>query len=272
MSSEVYMDELNFLVEQKAGIITTNFDELKKEIQTVMSAYEGIEVTDDNIAESKKDLAFLRKFKKSLDDKRKEVKKAYMNPYEEFETSFKELNAVIDKPINEIDSQLKEFDKKRIEEKKNQIKALYDENIEDYGEFIDFESTLEESWQTVSYKAKDYLYHLSEMKIRVRSDLDVIKSLDSEIEDVLIDIFKQSGNNLSPAITRNTQYLKDKERVSAQIKEDAKTGITTLSQNNAFDYETMASKINMVHFVVSTEDADKVEALLTFNEIVFRKE
>ena len=41
-------------------IITGNFEEMRAELQNMMQAYAGLEVTEDNLPERKKDVATLR--------------------------------------------------------------------------------------------------------------------------------------------------------------------------------------------------------------------
>ena len=54
-----------------------------------------------------------------------------MAPYDEFDSKVKNLLSIIDEPIALIDSRVKEFEAKRIEEKKLHIKELYEEVIGD---------------------------------------------------------------------------------------------------------------------------------------------
>ena len=65
---------------------------------------------EEGIKESKADKAKLNYLKAALEDKRKEVKKQCLQPYENFEKNIKELVALIDAPIRAIDSQLKEIE------------------------------------------------------------------------------------------------------------------------------------------------------------------
>ena len=266
------MEEFEVIVTPKAGVIETNFADIIAQMKVEMSAYENLEVTEENLADCKKDLAFLRKVYKSVDDKRKAVKKSYMQPYEDFEKGqCKELLDVVSKPINEINAQIKEFDEKRIATKRDDIQALYNENIEEYGDFIPFLDTLEDNWLNVSYKAKDYLYHLSELKVRVKTDLEVIHGLSSEIEEDVIKAYKASG--LAAAIQRNTQYLADKARVEEKVKTNLQNGTVKIEQPlPVTELNDMVTKISMVHFIVPAEDADHVEQILAENGIIYRRE
>lgn len=275
------MDELKILVSQQIGTISTNFEEIETNLKKTLADYKGILVTADTVKESKKDVTELRKMRTSIDDEKKKVKKAWNQPYTEFENRCKALMALVDETIAPIQSQIEDFEVKEIEDKKEHLHQLYTENIDVYGEYLQFENTLPEKWANKSFSDKDYLYSLSEMKLHVRTDLDAIKSLNSEITEELFKVYAKSGNNLSSAISRNVQFLEDKNRVREQVKEEVREEVKATSQKPDIPFEKPApikqfedlqNKINMVHFVVSAEDADAVEQFLQFSEITYRKE
>ena len=81
------MENLEIQVQQQLGNITTNFDEVEKELKLQMSAYYDFVVVEDEISIAKGDLAFLRKLRTSIEDKRKAIKKEYLVPYNKFEES-----------------------------------------------------------------------------------------------------------------------------------------------------------------------------------------
>lgn len=282
------MSELQIKVSKKLGTIETNFEEIEKNLKITLANYKGIVVTEDTLKESKKDVAELRKLKTSIDNEKKAIKKAWNEPYTEFENKCKELMTLVDEPIAEINNQVVKFEAKQIEEKKQHLNGLYLENVEEYTDYLSFEDTLSEAWQNKSFKDKDYLYELSERKVHIKSDLDAIHSLQSEIESELIEAYKQNGNNLSAAIKRNNQYMADKNRVKDQVKEEIKKEIQEDNQA-AFSIsmpaeEANAGLVNMnnacvtssvnnaVKFIVSAEDADKVRQFLEFSEITYTEE
>lgn len=282
------MSELQIKVSKKLGTIETNFEEIEKNLKITLANYKGIVVTEDTLKESKKDVAELRKLRASIDDEKKAIKKAWNQPYTEFENKCKELMTLVDEPIAEINNQVVKFEAKQIEEKKQHLNGLYLENIEEYTDYLSFEDTLSEAWQNKSFKDKDYLYELSERKVHIKSDLDAIHSLQSEIESELIEAYKQNGNNLSAAIKRNNQYIADKNRVKDQVKEEIKKEIQEDNQA-AFSIsmpaeEANAGLVNMnnacvtssvnnaVKFIVSAENADKVRQFLEFSEITYTEE
>ena len=282
------MSELQIKVSKKLGTIETNFEEIEKNLKITLANYKGIVVTEDTLKESKKDVAELRKLKTSIDNEKKAIKKAWNEPYTEFENKCKELMTLVDEPIAEINNQVVKFEAKQIEEKKQHLNGLYLENVEEYTDYLSFEDTLSEAWQNKSFKDKDYLYELSERKVHIKSDLDAIHSLQSEIESELIEAYKQNGNNLSAAIKRNNQYMADKNRVKDQVKEEIKKEIQEDNQaafsismpaeeaNAGLVYKNNACVTstfnNAVKFIVSAEDADKVRQFLEFSEITYTEE
>lgn len=209
-----------FEVKQTNGSIACNFKEMKEELSTMMTAYTSLEITEDKIPETKKDLATLRKIRKAVDDKKKDVKKSFMQPYEDFEKGVKELLAVIDEPIGMIDGKLKEFEVKRIAEKQSHLHDLYNECIGEYGDYLTFEAVKKPQWDNSSYSDKDIRYDVSEAVTKVRSEIDAIKALNSEIEEECLKVYKKNGNSLTAAIQKNSDYISAKEMARKKFEEE----------------------------------------------------
>ena len=112
------MNELQVVVKQEVGKINWNFEELKTALATEMKKYTGIVFDDDSIADAKKTVAYLRKLKESVEDRRKDVKKKCLEPYNEMEKQAKELTQLIDEPINTIAKQVKDYEEEQKKKKK----------------------------------------------------------------------------------------------------------------------------------------------------------
>lgn len=118
---ELKIKELDF-----PKVIEFNFEELKGEITAKAALYKNMVYTDETIKEAKADKATLNKFVMALEDKRKEVKKECLQPYETFEKQIKELVAIVNEPVELIDSQVKTYEEKLKAEKLEQIKAYWE--------------------------------------------------------------------------------------------------------------------------------------------------
>lgn len=254
------MNDIEVKVTQTAGVIESNFEEIKEALGLQMTAYLELEVTEDNIDERKKDLATLRKIYKAVDERKKEVKKGFMKPYEDFEKQVKDVLAVINEPINMIDTELKGFEEKRIAEKMERVKKIYDANIGEYAEYLPFESICKPSWKNKTCTDKDIIYDLSEMTMQVANDLKAIEGLHSEIEEQLFEAYKTTGRNLTAVIKKNTDYIEIKQQIA--ISEETKQKAEQKAdQDNPW-------KTN-VTFTVPAQYADSVRQFLEFNEIEF---
>lgn len=283
------MEELNVVVEQTPGVIKCNLSEIKEALKLQMTAYTSLEITEDKIKIAKSDLATLRKIRTAVDDRRKEIKKAFSEPYDVFEQEVKEVLAVIDEPIGMIDKKLKEFDAARAAEKLNHVKELYSENIGELEEYLPFDKIFNKKWLNATVNDKEIVYDISEHKTKVMSDLDILHGLGSEIEEEIIKVYKNTGNDLAMAIKRNSSYMEDKARVKAMEEEKAKAkaaeearvetpaAVEIPKEELKPAAETMGALNEVVEltktvkFIVSKSDAEDVENLLNLSGISFRK-
>ena len=144
------MNELQVVVDQKPGVIGFNFEEIRDELQARMDLYKNATFTDEYRVYAKNEVAALRKMKKAIDDKRKEVKNQYMIPYNDFEGKAKELMQIIDQPIGLISQQITEMEERRKAEKKAKIGALYDSLVGDLGDHLTLKKIYNAKWENAS--------------------------------------------------------------------------------------------------------------------------
>ena len=97
------MDNLQLLSRQQPGQVSIdNFQELKTVLTAVLARYEGMVYTEDRLTDAKADKKELSRLRRDIDERRKEIKKAYLAPYQDFEAQVKELLAMVDAPLDEI--------------------------------------------------------------------------------------------------------------------------------------------------------------------------
>lgn len=207
------MNELKFNVVQSIGEITANFDEFKNQVSQELEKYKSKEFTEDTKKDAKKDLAELRKKKAAVNERRIEVKKEYMKPYDEFEAKVKELITLIDEPIILIDYKVKEFEEKRINERKEEILLAYEEIVpEELKDYIPLERIYGKKWTNAGTKMKDIREELTGKVAITNADITAIKAMRSEKEETALNFYMEN-NNLASAI----KYLSDYEIQKAEI-------------------------------------------------------
>ena len=215
----------NFELQITKGSISTNLDTLKQELEAIAKNYEGVVVSEDTIPLAKKDLASLRALVKEVEDRRKAVKKEWNQPYADFEAEVKNALAIINKPIDLINEQLKEFELQRKADKEQHVREIYAENIREYEEYLPFSEIFDEKWLNVSTTDKDIIFDINAKLTQVKIDLEAIKALQSEFEDEVIKAYKESGNQLSTAIQRNTQLITAKQMATEKAKEEVRNEV-----------------------------------------------
>lgn len=218
------MEEIRVNVEQKNGVIGFNFEEIKEKLNSELEIYKNMIFTEDSKTEAKKTIASLRKLKKSVNDKKLEVKKSFMIPYTNFEAQVKELDNLIDEPINFINNQVEEFERRRVEEKKALISEIYTEIMEEHGEasgYLPLQRIYDSKWENATTTKKAITETITERVDHVEKDLGIIRSMESEFEDKGIEKYKATLE-LSDAIEVMNQYQKQKEEILRRQEEEAK--------------------------------------------------
>lgn len=128
-------------------IIENNGEEVKAWLSEVMQKYDGLVVTPESIKSAKEDKAKLNKLRTALEDRRKEVKRDYLAPYMAFEEKYKELLALIDKPIASIDTQIKALDEQEQQEKYTRIGQYFQEITKDLGFSLVLDKIIDPKWR-----------------------------------------------------------------------------------------------------------------------------
>lgn len=194
--------------------ITFNHEEIKAELAQQLKKYQGLVYGEDSIREAKADRATLNKFKTAIEDKRKEIKNACLEPYNAFEAKIKEIVAMIDKPIAEIDSQVKNFEQIKKDEKLQAIKQFYTDKAADLEKLVPFDRIFNQKWLNVTYKEADIQKEITDLFIKVESDLQVITELQTEYEPQLKDFYLKNYD-----LTATLQEKKRLEEQAAKLAE-----------------------------------------------------
>lgn len=198
-------------------IITGNFAEMQDELATMMQAYAGLEVTEENLPERKKDVATLRKIKSAIEDKRKAAKKEYEKPFKAFEAECKKLTAIIDKEVDRINSEINLFEQKRIAAKRERCAEIYRANIGSYAEYLPIEHIGKKEWDNKSYTEAAVLTDIQEAIMQVKSDLGVIESMCGEWVAECNAAYKAHGNSLVSALQRAKDLASAKQAAEAAV-------------------------------------------------------
>ncbi|MBP0973179.1 MAG: DUF1351 domain-containing protein [Oscillospiraceae bacterium] len=160
-------------------IIENNGEEVKAWLAEVMQKYDGLVVTPESIRSAKDDKAKLNKLRTALEERRKEVKRDYLAPYMAFEEKYKELLALIDKPISSIDMQIKALDEQEQNEKYTRLKAYFDDCMASSLNVpvnVIFDRILNPKWKNKTMKEDALRQEIYDTLCRIKAEVDELNS------------------------------------------------------------------------------------------------
>lgn len=209
------MSKLEVRVKQQVGIINFNYEEIKDNLAQQMELYKDAVFTEDTKQMAKGEVAALRKIKKAIDDKRKEVKAQCLVPYKEFESKANELIKLIDDPINLIDKQIEAFEEKRKAEKKAKIAEIYNTIAGDVADYIPLTQIYNSKWENATTSIKSITEDISGLAESAAKAVETIKAMNSDVVDKALDIYKENLS-LTDAITYINNYEQQKAEIMAR--------------------------------------------------------
>lgn len=155
--------------------ISFNYEEIKSEVAEKVKHYANLVYTEDQIKDAKSDRATLNKFVKALEDKRKEIKKQCLEPYEKFEAQMKEIIAIVNEPIAMIDNQVKEYEELKKSEKLANIQAYFDEK--NTYDFLKLDDIMNHKWLNASVSMKSIQEAIDERLLQIAKDIATLSTL-----------------------------------------------------------------------------------------------
>lgn len=206
--------------------IQFNYEELKAQLPERLTYYNSLIVTEDSIKSAKSDKATLNKLRTAFEEARKEVKRDCLNPYNDFERKEKELVGMIDEAIGSIDSQVKNFDEQKKEQKHTEILSIYSANIGDLDSLLPFEKINNPRWLNASYKMADIEKEIKDTIFKVKNSLNIIKAFGVECEQQMIDKYLETLD-MGAAMAEKTRWeeqqkqLKEYEESQKKAREEA---------------------------------------------------
>lgn len=155
------------------------YEDVKKQAEKLAEQIATVEVTEDNVKLSKKLLAEVNKRVKDLEDRRIIIKKAMLEPYQEFEDQVKEIVGIVKDADAIVREQVKSMEEQERLEKEKQIAELWHKRIKQYSfydivPFMDFAKPKHVT-KTMTLQAveKEMIQFLE----KVESDMQVIYQL-----------------------------------------------------------------------------------------------
>lgn len=224
-------------VKNNIGTIEDNLDVVEASIRQKLAEYTQVVITKDSIQDGKELLADIRKEKKSLDDERKAIKKAWMKPYEAFEARAKKIIDLYDEPVKLIHSQLETYEEDRKAAKRNDIKKIYEFVVKENAELADWlplEKIYDTKWENATCKDKTIREAIEMAFSQIKISISTIQSMQSAWEEDALHVLKDTGS-LPLAIEKINSLTKQAERIEEAKKAQEEASKAELEAKRAED-------------------------------------
>ena len=208
---------MNEIIEIKQlPVIVEQLQTIKADVTARVETALSLVCTEDTVKTVKQARAELNNELKGWEEKRKEVKKAVMSPYEQFEAVYKDcITDVFKKADNELKNKISAVENELKDKKAADVKAYFAEYAESVNiDFVTFEQTginvtLSASLKSLKEQAKAFLD-------KVNDDLTLIATQEYKTE-ILVE-YKRTLN-VSAAITSVVNRYKAIEEEKAREAE-----------------------------------------------------
>lgn len=211
------MEELSLVSRQEPGIAAIdNFQELKQVLEQQLSVYKNLVYSQDGVKAAKKDKAALNKLKNNIDEKRKEIKKIYMQPYVIVEAQAKELISLIDEPLALIADFIAREEAEEKKARRNEIANYFYQNATPLGDLAETIFTsptfYDKKWENKSTTAKTYQSAIIEKINAAAVDISNIRATGGKHSAALLD--KYLGTLSTDGLTEYKASLEAAEKAA----------------------------------------------------------
>lgn len=164
------MEQLKITPISKFSIKVLNFEDIKLELNNILSSID--------LEDFKNEKARLNKLKKSIEDKRKEIKKEIMSIYDtDFEPQVKELVLSIDNTIDILNKRVEAKKEAYEREKRIVVEEIWQEL--DF-KLIDLDKIFNSKWLNKTYTERQVQDDMISLITKIKEDLVVLDSLEDK--------------------------------------------------------------------------------------------
>lgn len=204
--------------------------------------------TDEDFDNGRKRCATINKVIQSIEAKRKDVKKAYNEPYEIFEKSLKEVTTVLTEAKDNLWGQITQAEN----EAKARKEAEYRTYFENAGlKFRTWAQIFDKKWLNKGKDDKAVKSEIDDIVRKCNEEVAALQSLNSEFITALLQYYAD-GHSLGDTITYNTRLGEKKRLIEQQKAQEQSTppAAETAKNDNYVRVEPIEEEIVTIDFRV----------------------
>lgn len=253
---EITKDQVSFEV---GSIAFPGYQDLKDSAERLKQRVQTVEVTEDNVKESKKLRAAVNNQVKAINDERIQISKAMKAPVMEFERQVKEITNIAKEASDGINSQIRELEEQEREQKRSEVIELFNKHANMYDGFP----------LTAEQFLTDKTAVLNKSTSMTKVELMIATWLDTHHSEL------QTITNMSDSEAIMAQYLNNGQNLASAIQmvaDDKKRKQEAQQAVREINSETTSTKVITIFKIENEEQAKLAEQLLQQNKITYSKE
>lgn len=199
--------------------VEDNIQEAKEYALQLKEYYSKLVFNDKQLSEAKEERASINKIVKKIADYRKNIIAEFKKPIEVFENTAKETEKILKETADFVDIQVKSFEDKEKEEKRQNVEEIFNKisENEEINELIKLNMIFDERYLNKTYSLEKVEKDLTEKLDKINQELKAIKELNSEYELSLINMYLKDFD-LSKVIIENNR-LKELKKTTEKVEE-----------------------------------------------------
>jgi len=257
-------DLIQYKADLSIGNITDNYEIVKKNLDEQLAQYKDFVVSESNLKEAKEKRANLNKAKKLIDDKRKEYKKQWEEPFMPYEEKSKNLIKMIDKVGGKIDESIKKFEEQEKERTKQEIECYFN-SVNKFPDILSFHKIFNESWTNKTSKKENIQQEINIFISKIDNDLKAMENIKSDANyPLLLDKYKETYD-LSQVLLYKTQ-LEEQERRKTEFAKQQQELQEQISQPIVEKKEVVEKKTKIIKLTITRRGLELFNKLVEENE------
>ncbi len=182
------LDSLAISVRQTPGVVSfENYETIRTQLAEYVRQFGAAEYSADRLYEAEEDLAQLKKLRKLVKDKKKEIEDAYSAPFAEVEKKLDEIIKIIEEPYKRAETFVADAEKAN---KRAEILAYSAAKASELGEIgakiIANPKFFNTRWLNKTFKAKDYQSEINTILTNAASDIESIMTTGGDNADFML--------------------------------------------------------------------------------------
>lgn len=193
------------------GTLTTNAEQIRQLVLTNLKDYTPANY-EGRVDEAKSDRALLNKAEKALNERRLELERQYMEPFDKFKTLITETCKAIKQASAGLDQIVKAEENREKESKFEEIQKYWDSTG---FSLFDISKVFNEKWTNKTTKLKDVYEEIDKIQKKTFDDLKVLDNFPQEDIPLLKTVYLETLN-ITEAMSKAEQLKQNREKLARE--------------------------------------------------------